>query len=173
MLNLAICWLTPFFSSMQVMVTGNVAELEPVPRAVIKALKVNDIIEVRHQVKHVPAHVEDEGERAGARHSEVDDRQNNEAVDHETDHHCEEVHAQLGELAAQVLCGEDLAGDEEADTNWCEVDDPGSYLNKEQIKKNYGDHSTTSQLTFIMTTARLLKNRSTGSPGLGPYSESL
>ena len=37
--NLAICWLTPFFSSMQLIVTGRVAELEPVPKAVIKALK--------------------------------------------------------------------------------------------------------------------------------------
>ena len=37
--NLAICWLTPFFSSMQLIVTGRVAELEPVPKAVIRALK--------------------------------------------------------------------------------------------------------------------------------------
>ena len=38
--NLATCWLTLFFFSMQLMVTGRVAELEPVPKAVIKALKV-------------------------------------------------------------------------------------------------------------------------------------
>ena len=49
-LNLAICWLTLFFSSMQVMVTGNVAELEPVPKAVIKALtSVNDIKNVKNK----------------------------------------------------------------------------------------------------------------------------
>ena len=39
-LNLAICWLTPFLDSMQWIVTGKVAELEPVPKAVIRALKL-------------------------------------------------------------------------------------------------------------------------------------
>ena len=39
-LDLAICWLTLFFSSMQLIVTGRVAELDPVPKAVIRALKV-------------------------------------------------------------------------------------------------------------------------------------
>ena len=90
--------------------------------------------EVGHKAKHAPAHVEDEGEGVGTCHSKEDDWQNDEAMDNKADHHSEEVHAQLGQLAAQVLRGEDLPSDEEADTNWCEVDDPGSQLNSKQIK---------------------------------------
>ena len=85
-------------------------------------------------MQHLPAHVEDKGEGVGASHSEIDERQNDEAMHDEADHHGEEVHAQLGQLGAQVLRLEDLAGDQEADTNWCEVDDPGCQLYKEQIK---------------------------------------
>ena len=81
-LDLAICWLTLFFSSMQLIVTGRVAELDPVPKAVIRALKVQMINQRSQNVyRYSPAHVEDEDERVGARDCKIDDRENNETVD--------------------------------------------------------------------------------------------
>ena len=49
-------------------------------------------------------------------------------MDDEANHNGEEVEAQLGQLASQVPRLKNLAGDQEADANWCEVDDPGCQL---------------------------------------------
>ena len=58
----------------------------------------------------------------------VDERQDQQPVDAEAEHHHEEVPAQLLELGANIFHLEELAGHQEADSNGSEVDDPGRDL---------------------------------------------
>ena len=71
----------------------------------------------------------------GARDRQVDEGKNNEAVQEESDHDGEEVESQLGQLVPEVLRLEDLAGDQEADADRREVDDPGGELRDGELKR--------------------------------------
>ena len=86
--------------------------------------------------RHLPAHVKDECEGALARNSEVDERQNDEAMDGEANHHGDKVQAQLCQLLSEVFGGEDLASDQEADADRCKVDDPGCQLQEKVTSFN-------------------------------------
>ena len=84
----------------------------------------------------LPAHVEDECHRIGARDRQVDEGKNNEAVQEESNHDGEEVESQLGQLVPEVLRLEDLAGDQEADADRREVDDTGGELRDGDSREN-------------------------------------
>ena len=84
----------------------------------------------------LPAHVEDECHRVGARDRQVNEGKNNEAVQEESDHDGEEVESQLGKLVPEVLRLEDLAGDQEADADRREEDDPGGELRDKDSTEN-------------------------------------
>ena len=90
----------------------------------------------------LPAHVEDECHRVGARDRQVDEGKNNEAVQEESDHDGEEVESQLGKLVPEVLRLEDLAGDQEADADRRKVDDPGGELRDGDSTENCVQYKT-------------------------------
>ena len=69
-------------------------------------------------------HVLDELERKTFGEDRVDERQHDEAVDGEAEQDHHEVPGQLLELRRQVALLQQLAGDQEADAEGREVDDP-------------------------------------------------
>ena len=55
----------------------------------------------------------------------VDERQNHKPVDTKSQHHCEKIPAELLELGTRMFHLQQLASNQETDSNGGEVDDPG------------------------------------------------
>merc|ERR1719341_2214968 len=73
-------------------------------------------------------HVRNEPERQGTGDKSKEDGKNEAAVDGEPEKDGEEVITKFGKFTSNILHFEDLAGNEEANSNWRKVDDPGRHL---------------------------------------------